>query len=218
MLGLLSARRRRIDVTGPTQRRSNSIVSAHQSATIPPDDLLTVDGIATTSVHRVLLDLARADRQRTVEIAINASIRDRTFDLRKLEDVIDRNTGHRRIPRLLAALDAVRGGSSLTDSELEEAFLAIARAAGRPLPRTQFGIGTQRLDFYWPQFGFAVEVDSWTYHRDPEAFRRDHEKVLECRERGIELLPISDHLIDSDPGRVAQLLLTSRDRRTPAPG
>jgi very-short-patch-repair endonuclease len=69
-----------------------------------------------------------------------------------------------------------RDAFTLTDSELEQLFLPIARAAGLPEPLTQARVNGYRVDFYWPDLKLVVEADSRRFHRTPAQQRRDTER------------------------------------------
>jgi len=64
-------------------------------------------------------------------------------------------------------------GSTITESEAEEAFLAIVRRAGLPDPIPQCLVEGRRRDFTWPRERVVVEVDGWRYHRTVQAADRD---------------------------------------------
>ena len=50
-----------------------------------------------------------------------------------------------------------------------------------------------RLDLYWPDSSFAVEVDSYGTHGSQKRFESDRVRVIELRnKRGIEVAQITD--------------------------
>ena len=61
----------------------------------------------------------------------------------------------------------------LTESELEQLFLPIARRAGLGLPITRALVNGFKVDFYWPELGLVVETDGLRYHRTPAQQARD---------------------------------------------
>jgi very-short-patch-repair endonuclease len=74
---------------------------------------------------------------------------------------------------LRAVLEWHQAGSTITESEAEEAFLAVVRTAGLPNPVPQCPVEGKRRDFVWPQARVVVEIDSRTYHDATNAFERD---------------------------------------------
>jgi very-short-patch-repair endonuclease len=56
------------------------------------------------------------------------------------------------------------------------------------MPEGNVPFGRYVLDFLWQEEGLVVEIDGYTFHGGPDAFRRDHEKNLAVRQAGLELL------------------------------
>jgi very-short-patch-repair endonuclease len=54
-----------------------------------------------------------------------------------------------------------------TRSELERAFLPLARRAGLPKPLTRVYVNGYEVDFYFPELGLVVETDGGTFHKTP---------------------------------------------------
>ena len=61
----------------------------------------------------------------------------------------------------------------MTQSVMEDRFLAICAEHGIPAPRTQYRIGAKCYDFVWPDRRLVVEADSWRAHGTPHAFQAD---------------------------------------------
>jgi very-short-patch-repair endonuclease len=106
----------------------------------------------------------------------------------------------------------------MTHTHLERRFLPIIRRAGLPKPQSQRYLGTNRVDFVWPELELVVETDGLTYHRtaaqQAEGLRRDHAHA------GAGLLPLhfSHAQIRYEPAEVEQTLLAvARRRPGPAP-
>ena len=76
--------------------------------------------------------------------------------------------------RLRAILD--RRTFRYTRSELERAFLPLARAAGLPLPRTSVYVNGHEVDFHFPALDLVIETDGLTYHRTPAQQAKDLER------------------------------------------
>ena len=142
-------------------------------------DVTTVDGIRVTTVARTLLDLASVVPARGLERALDRAEILQVFDLNALIDQLQRNPAHPGAGRLRAALNRYRIGSAVTDSELEEAFLALCRAHALPPPehRTAVDPGDGgvllRPDAVWRAQCVIVEVDGERIHRTHRAFHED---------------------------------------------
>jgi very-short-patch-repair endonuclease len=99
-----------------------------------------------------------------------------------------------------------RDAFTLTDSELEQLFLPIARAAGLPEPLTQAYVNGHRVDFYWPELGIVVEADSLRFHRTPAQQRRDVERDHAHALTGLIPLRFTHGQIAYDPAYVGRVL------------
>jgi len=86
------------------------------------------------------------------------------------DDQLRRNPTRPGARKVTALLEKHYVGSTATESELEEAFLALCRRAGLPPPQVQQwlilpdGGAPIRADFYWPEQRVVVETDGDKYH------------------------------------------------------
>jgi len=179
----------RIEVTVPGRsgRRRNGI-EVHRSTTLGAQDTTRVKNIPCTTAARTLLDLAEVVVRRQLERAFDESEILELFDLRSINDQLERNP-HRLGPAIVrAVLEEHYVGSTATRTELEEAFLSLCRRAGVPDPQVNewidFGDGGLPIlaDFVWREQRVIVETDGRRVHdtrrareRDP---RRDQRAIL----------------------------------------
>jgi hypothetical protein len=135
----------RLHLTIPRTAHGIEGIRTHRPRTLRPDDVVIVDGLRVTSPARTLIDLADFGKRRMLERAIDQAEYHRLH--LPLGDVDDR--AHRRPrSRLLRAVIATHvAGSTITESEAEELFLAIVRRAGLPLPESQVTLWGPRRDF-----------------------------------------------------------------------
>jgi very-short-patch-repair endonuclease len=70
-------------------------------------------------------------------------------------------------------------GTPATESELETRFLQIVRRARLPAPQRQVQVGRRRLDFAWPSWRLAVELDGMAHHTGRLARQRDNTRQNE---------------------------------------
>jgi very-short-patch-repair endonuclease len=101
-----------------------------------------------------------------------------------------------------------RDAFTLTDSELEQLLLPIARAAGLPEPLTQVYVNGYRVDFYWPELRIVVEADSLRFHRTPAQQRRDAERDQAHHMAGLIPLRFTHAQIAYEPRYVRRVLET----------
>jgi very-short-patch-repair endonuclease len=111
--------------------------------------------------------------------------------------------------------------SDRTRSDLERDFLKICRRHQLPAPEVNVELGTYEADFLWRDRRIIVETDSYRYHRGWQAFKDDHARDLELRQRGFEVFRFSEAQINEEAERVASFLrgvLASRPHRVGADG
>ncbi len=188
LFGLRVARRPCIDVTTPGSKgyRRDGI-RVHDGLTLTSNDVTVIDNIPCTTLARTLLDICEDATRREVERAIDRAEQQRLLDMTAIDDVLARANGRRGAKLLRAVLAEHRVGCTLTRNKLEEAFLAICRAAGLepdavnawiPYPE---GSGAE-ADFLWRAQRLVVEVDGRETHATRRGFesdrRRDQRLVL----------------------------------------
>jgi very-short-patch-repair endonuclease len=131
------------------------------------------------------------------------------FDLRAVEELLDRTIGHHGQGRLRRAIALYRP-SSFTRSTLEKRFLELCLKAGLPQPRTNFVVHGFELDCYWPEFRFAVELDVFETHGTRAAFERDRLRQEDLLLHGIAMTRVTGPRLEREPRevirRVARLL------------
>ncbi len=174
--GILIQRPGPIDVSVPLPRcpRIDGI-RVHRRRGLALTDATVKSSIPVTAVVRTLLDLATGGTDESgLQGAINEADRLDLIDPEALRANLDQHVGDPGVGRLRRLLDRER--FTLTDSELERAFLPIARAAGLPLPLTQQWVNGFRVDFFWPDLGLVVETDGLRYHRTAARQARDRRR------------------------------------------
>ncbi len=174
--------RRLIDVTAPGSRgRRRDGIRVHSAATLTPADVTVIDNIPCTTLARTLLDLAEIAGRRELERALDRAEQQRVLDVRSLEDVLTRGNGRRGAQLLRAVLGEHTAGSTLTRNDLEEAFLAICRAAEHPPDAVNGWIpfpdgGGAQPDFLWRDERLVAEVDGRSVHATRRAFQSDRRR------------------------------------------
>jgi hypothetical protein len=173
----------KIEVTVP--RRStlrHPGVAVHRSTKLTPADVTRVKNIPVTAVARTLLDLAEVVTHRQLERAFDQSEIAEVFDLKTIQDQLDRNPtrpGAKAVRKVLAEHYI---GKTPTWNENEERLLALTRALGIPDPDTNAfvvlpdGGRAIRVDFVWRELRVALEVDGRETHDTQQAFETDRER------------------------------------------
>ena len=167
----ISARSAGIEVSVlPSNRARPCGIVVHRRRRLARD-VTRREGIPVTTPVRTLLDVAvRLDRGE-LEAAVNQADKLDLIDPEELRSALDGFGRQPGVAPLRETLD--RRTFTLTDSELERRFLAVARRAGLPRPATQQWVNGFRVDFHWPELGLVVETDGLRYHRTPGQQARD---------------------------------------------
>jgi very-short-patch-repair endonuclease len=161
----------------------------HRSRSLSPVDVTLRRGIPVTTLARTAADLRRA-------ISLGRSGAIPRWELRK---------AIRQANVIGLPLDAA-DAADRTRSDLEAAFLAICRRHRVPRPEVNVLIGSDLVDFLWPEERFVVETDSYLYHRGRVAFQDDRARDLDLMRLGYGVLRLSEAQIDEAPKEVAEAL------------
>jgi very-short-patch-repair endonuclease len=147
-------------------------IVVHRPRALAEDDIVSDQGLRVASPARVLLDIASegASRRQLERAVDQAEINELNLPI---EPLLGRCRRRRGAPLLRAVLEWHQAGSTITESEAEEAFLAIVRTAGLPDPIPQCPVEGKRRDFVWRAQRVVVEIDSHAFHNTTQAFERD---------------------------------------------
>jgi very-short-patch-repair endonuclease len=162
------------------------------------------DGIPVTSPVQTLIDLASRHEQRRVERFVNEADRLGLVRTDELRRALDDHHGERGVGRLREILD--RRTFRYTRSELERAFLPLARAAGLPTPRTSVYVNGHEVDFHFPTLDLVIETDGLTYHRTPAQQAKDSERDQDHSAAGTHPLRFTHAQIKYESDRVVRTL------------
>ena len=211
------------DISLPSRSaRSRPGIDIHRTVTLSPADVTTHKGIPSTTLARTLLDLAEVVNSRGLERAIEQAEVLRLFDLRALEDVLGRANGRRGAGVLRCVLADLQE-PALTDTELEERFLALCRAASLPRPEVNAWLDIDdlpaiRADFLWRRQRLVIEMDGWEAHGTRQAFERDRRRDERLKLAGYEPLRFTRRRIIREPGGVIRTVAVLLARRATAAG
>jgi very-short-patch-repair endonuclease/predicted transcriptional regulator of viral defense system len=100
--------------------------------------------------------------------------------------------------------DEIRSDS--TRSDLESDFLRLCRRLRLPAPEVNVRVGPHLVDFLWRDRRLIVETDGYEYHRGRRAFQDDRGRDLDLRERGFEVIRLSEKQLNEEPRRVAEVV------------
>jgi hypothetical protein len=209
LLGLRRSGGVRIDVTVPARSsRKRPGIALHRSTTLRPADTKREKNIPCTTVARTQLDLAEVIPRRGVERAFDQAEVLEAFDLRALEEQLERNP-YRRGPNVVRSVLAEHYvGSTPTWNKFEERMLAFTRATGLPPPEVNYWIVLDdggppiRADFAWPAQRVNIETDGRETHDTRQAFERDRRNDLRLTAAHWRPIRVTWQRLDDEPALV----------------
>jgi very-short-patch-repair endonuclease len=195
-----------IDVT-TTRRVAVRGVVVHRTTVLDDRDVMTRRGVPVTTLPRTLVDLAGILTAEQLGKLLRETDRRGRLDPAALRAALTRTSGRPGAPALRAALaEHQRLATSLTLSELEDAFIALLDAESLPRPLTNHLIHGMKVDAVWPEQRLAVELDGWAYHRDRAAFEEDRLRSARLAEAGWTPVRFTHAQVVERPRQVAGTL------------
>jgi hypothetical protein len=166
----------------------------------PQERVLRVQGLATTSVARTLIDLAPLLTDARLEPLADQALR--RISTTKLTEALERHPRRPGTPRLRALLHPDRPSAD-TWSRAEARLLAAIRRAGLPSPEANVALDSYVPDLLWREQQVAVEYDSEEIHLRRVAFHADRTRHNDLTTRGrLQVLHITHRHITETPKQV----------------
>jgi very-short-patch-repair endonuclease len=208
----------RLEVTLPTARMPRDGITPRESGHLGPEDRAVIRNIPVTSLARTLVDLAEVLAADRLERILDHAGRHEAFDRRALEAALVRLRGRHGGATLRALLGTPSAG--MTRSGLEDAFLALCRRSGLPLPRlnTHVVVGSRLVeaDAVFPGHGLIVELDGAATHDTTPAFHADRRRDAALASHGFQTLRYTWERVMGEPATVTaelRAVLALRRRR-----
>jgi very-short-patch-repair endonuclease len=207
-----------IHVTAPRKSASTKRIRRHFSL-VPADERAVEEGIAVTSVHRTIFDLAAAVSVDDVVAMIKEAEYLNRWDRLSLPDLLERYPGKRGSRKIRFALQRLKEEPpGRKRSKLEERFAPFLRRHRLPLPRFNdwilLGPKRYRADCHWPHLHLIVELDGWEGHSTRSAFQDDRARDRALHAAGFSVLHLTWNQLDVEPEAIAfdlrQMLLGDR--------
>lgn len=198
------------EVTRPRRSKARRGIKTHL-AVLLPDETDEVRGIAVTSVFRTIFDLAGlvASRQlsfRHLERAFSEAEAKGLTDRVSLPVLLERHSGRGGAAHVRTLL---AGGepAGITESELEERFLAFLDARGFPRPRLNATLPVRgrllRPDCMWEPQRLIAELDGRAVHGADEAFEGDRRRDRELLVEGWRSMRVTWRQLRDEPDEIA---------------
>ena len=180
-------------------------IRIHRLTSLHASEVTHRRGIPVTTPARTLLDLAGMRSLTSLRRAIAEAEALRTFDLRALRAVLDRNPYAKGVGKLRAIVEDWID-IELTRSELEALFLELCASQDVVMPATNALVGEYEVDFLWPSRRLIVEVDGHRHHGTRTAFEQDRVRDARLAVAGYRVVRFTYRQIVRDPGHVAAVL------------
>ena len=172
------------ELTAPHEARSRPGIVVHRSDTLAADDVIRWHTVHVTAVERTLIDLADV---LSPEEHLRATDGLAQIDRGLLEAALARGGPRKGRTALAPLLDA----GPRTRSELERAFVAMAKASGLGRPQCNVWVAGLLVDAYWPRHRLVVECDSKRWHASWSARRNDHARDAKLQLAGLTALRVT---------------------------
>jgi very-short-patch-repair endonuclease len=161
-----------VEVTVPRDSHGR----AHSGARVRRRDLSRSDiverrGLRVTALPLTVIEAAV--RRRGGASIVDSALQKKDVELHQLWAAHLRNKGRYGSPAARLLLQAAAEG---TRSEAERLFAKLVRRAGITGWRTNYPVGGYRVDFGFPKYGIAVEIDGLAFHSGVNEFQVDRER------------------------------------------
>jgi Transcriptional regulator, AbiEi antitoxin len=178
------------DVVVTADRRPQAI-RTHIFRNLLPRDTTVQLGIPVTSPARTVLDSAPLLQNRRI---IPDALHTPFLTQRALADVRARFPNHQGARLLDPFLEA---GRNPTRSPFEDDFIAFCERYDLPRPETNVRVAGHTVDALFREQRLIVELDSWEFHQDRDAFETDRARDADTLAAGYRTLRITwDRLHD----------------------
>lgn len=190
--------------SGGLKPKSHNGVRLHQTRRLEAYEVTMARGIPLTVMERVLLDLAgRMDTKWLERVFVQAYKRD-DFSWSRLARITTRRRGCKGVGKLRRIALEVDPEALETKSPSEVDFLALWRETDALPPVVNVLVAGHLVDFLWPAQKVIVETDSWSFHGDPLAFEKDHQRDIELVSAGYDVHRTTAKLLERNPGPFLQ--------------
>lgn len=190
-------------------------IGLHHCPALRDDDVAETERLPVTGVARTLLDYASEAKPYRLARAVDQADRLGLLDLAAVDLITEEVHGHRGRTPLLKAMTIYRE-QGFTRSGGEKRMLAALADVGVRRPAVNNFIAGYELDFYWEAERFAVELDSWEFHRGQRSFEEDRKRQEELTMANIETIRITGTRLRREPRKVAMRIAAHLDRRRQA--
>ncbi|MEN8233936.1 MAG: type IV toxin-antitoxin system AbiEi family antitoxin domain-containing protein [Actinomycetota bacterium] len=188
--------------------------AVHESKDLVDSDIVTVDGIPTTTAVRTVVDLGASARPRFVERCLDTGLRKKLFTAWEVRCFVARvaRPGRTGVGTIRPLVEERLLWGTITDSDLEDLFRSVVSPLPFPMPDLQYrlfdpdGAFVGRFDFAYPPRNALIETDSEGWHMDPVSFQRDREKQNRAHALGWTVYRFTWRQLMDDPESVREII------------
>lgn len=217
--GMTSNQPKRIEIVARRHRRvTRDQFVVHESKDLRSSDVVTVDGILTTSAVRTVVDIGASANPQSVARCLDSALRRKLFSAWEVRAFVARvaRPGRTGVGTIRPLIEERLTWQGLTESDLEDAFLRVMEESPCPMPKTQYVLEDRgefigRYDFAYPRMMALIETDSESFHMDPVSFQRDREKQNRAQMLGWTVYRFTWRQLVDDPGSVRAVIASIFD-------
>jgi very-short-patch-repair endonuclease len=152
-----------------------------------PGDVRRIGPVPVTSPARTVLDAALVEPDDVLERLVAQALRRRLTTVEQLRARALAEPGRRGTGRLLGVL---ADGPAFDRSVAERLTLELVRRARLAEPRLNQRIGPWEVDLLWRRERVVGEFDSYRFHQDRHAFRKDRRKLAALQLEGYRVVTV----------------------------
>jgi hypothetical protein len=191
------------DVTLTTGDPRPKGITVHRSKALIRRDIRVQLGIRATSPARTILDCAPGTPARQLTRRVNNALHTPFLNRAQLADVCARFPTHPGATLLKPFAGHTDGP---TRSHQEDDFPTFCERSGLPRPQMNTRIAGHEVDAVFPAQKLIVELDSWEYHQDRQAFETDRNRDADTLAAGYATVRITHDRFHHQPDQEAQRL------------
>ncbi len=149
-------------------------------------EMTAVGVLPVTTTLRTAVDLLVDQPLLDAVVSVDSALRRKDVSL---EEVRRELATRPRLPSRATSLAAAALLDPLSGSLPETVARVLFTHDDIPVPQTQYvvidgGRFLGRADFAWPEIWLIVEIEGFTYHSQPDAFQRDHDRFNDFTRAG----------------------------------
>ncbi len=192
------------------RRRPDSVVWHESWFLNEAGDTTVLEQIPVTSATRTIVDLSAVASTQAIEIALDNARHRGLTDAARVKAEVDRMRRPFGTKRIRTVLALKSPEDAPAESPLESRAAIVVRESGLPQPTPQFeifddGSFVGRVDFAWPEYRVALEVDGFSVHGDRAAWDRDQKRSSQLAAAGWRVHRVTHDRLRNPADIVAEL-------------